>query len=109
MARLLEEIKVTWELFDQDGDGCITTEELRHVFAKLNLNLGPEQIDRMIKVADVNSDGEISYEEFVEAFHSRQWKEARAQPSQALTTTAKPSARPRGRSLRLYISTHTYI
>ena len=108
LSRLLNEIKVTWKLFDQDGDGSITTDELRDVFGTLKLgailalcwpysemrsfhahatmflnkplcvaDLSPDQIERMIRVADVNKDGEISYQEFVEAFHSRQWKEVR--------------------------------
>ena len=78
LAKLLEEIKVTWALFDKDGDGSITHDELRQVFSKLNLDLSPEAVEEMIRSADVDMDGEINYSEFVTAWHSPQWKEARA-------------------------------
>jgi len=78
LARLLEEIKATWALFDKDGDGSITHDELRQVFQKLRLDLKPEQIETMIEAADTDNDGEISFQEFVEAWHSPQWNEARA-------------------------------
>jgi len=78
LSVLLHEIKSTWRLFDENGDGSITTDELRQVFASMKLNLTVEEIDRMVVAADANGDGEISYIEFVQAFHSPQWRKARA-------------------------------
>ena len=58
--------------FDQDGDGTISIAELRLVLgpggalAEVAGALTNEEIDSLISVADVDGDGEIGYEEFVQ-------------------------------------------
>jgi Ca2+-binding EF-hand superfamily protein len=51
-------------VFDVDGNGSIDREELRKVMASLNESLSEEELDAMIKEADINGDGQISFEEF---------------------------------------------
>jgi hypothetical protein len=48
------------------------------VFQRIAPAITPSTLERMVKAADKDGDGEISYQEFIEAFHSPQWREARA-------------------------------
>mmetsp|Transcript_122481 Transcript_122481/g.240379 ORF Transcript_122481/g.240379 Transcript_122481/m.240379 type:complete len:140 (+) Transcript_122481:72-491(+) len=54
-----------FRVFDINGDGYITKDELRTTMLGLNLALTSEQLDEMMKEADVNQDGKVDYEEFV--------------------------------------------
>lgn len=51
-------------VFDVDKDGFITKGELRQVMNRLGENLTDEQLDAMIKEADLDGDGKINAEEF---------------------------------------------
>ena len=54
-------------MFDKDGSGIITADEIREVLQFGGANtLSPETIDGIIKQVDGNGDGEISFEEFVQ-------------------------------------------
>ena len=53
-----------YRVFDVDGNGLIDREELRKVMASLNESLSEEELEAMIKEADTNGDGQISFEEF---------------------------------------------
>ena len=54
-----------FQLFDKDGNGYITGEELRNVMFSLGENLPDEVIDEMIDEADMNGDNRIDFFEFV--------------------------------------------
>ncbi|CAL8272994.1 unnamed protein product [Lota lota] len=62
----LKELKDAFKEFDLDGDGSITTEELRHAMTKL---LGEQtiktEIEQVVREADKNGDGTVDFEEFV--------------------------------------------
>ncbi|KAK2005032.1 calmodulin [Colletotrichum falcatum] len=59
-----EELKNAFKVFDRDGSGTISAEELRHVLTSLGENMTPAEIDEMIQMADKNGDGTIDYDEF---------------------------------------------
>ncbi|XP_042360362.1 calcium-binding protein 5b, partial [Plectropomus leopardus] len=62
----LKELKDAFREFDIDGDGSITSDELRHAMIKL---LGEQtsrnEIDAVVREADNNGDGTVDFEEFV--------------------------------------------
>ena len=60
-----EELLQTFKLFDRDGDGYITYDELKNVLANIGEGPTPEEIDEMIKEADLDLDKQIDYQEFV--------------------------------------------
>mmetsp|Transcript_18805 Transcript_18805/g.34022 ORF Transcript_18805/g.34022 Transcript_18805/m.34022 type:complete len:156 (-) Transcript_18805:182-649(-) len=60
-----DEIKEAFKVFDKDGNGFISAAELRHVMTNLGEKLNDEEVDEMIKEADIDGDGQINYEEFV--------------------------------------------
>eukprot|EP00961_Rhodomonas_salina_P064921 873499-Rhodomonas_salina.3 len=53
------------QVFDKDGNGFISAAELRHVMTNLGEKLTDEEVDEMIREADIDGDGQINYEEFV--------------------------------------------
>ena len=60
-----EELVDAFKVFDRDGNGLISAAELRHVMTNLGEKLTDEEVDEMIKEADIDGDGQINYEEFV--------------------------------------------
>ena len=60
-----QDIIEVFKVFDNDGNGYITAAELRHVMTNLEEKLTDEEIDEMINEADIDGDGQISYNEFV--------------------------------------------
>ncbi|ELT91434.1 hypothetical protein CAPTEDRAFT_146942 [Capitella teleta] len=56
-----EEMREAFRVFDKDGDGFISAAELRHVMANLGEKLTEQEVDEMIKEADINGDGKVDY------------------------------------------------
>jgi len=65
-----EEIKEAFKVFDKDGNGFISAAELRHIMTNLGEKLTDEEVDEMIREADVDGDGQINYDEFVDMMMS---------------------------------------
>ncbi|XP_078612782.1 uncharacterized protein LOC144882674 [Branchiostoma floridae x Branchiostoma japonicum] len=59
------ELREAFKVFDKDGNGFISAAELRHVMTNLGEKLTDEEVDEMIREADVDGDGQVNYEEFV--------------------------------------------
>ena len=57
-----EEIREAFRVFDKDGNGFISAAELRHVMTNLGEKLTDEEVDEMIREADIDGDGQINYE-----------------------------------------------
>lgn len=59
------EIIGAFRVFDSEKKGVIPVNKLKDVFKNLEENLSDEEIDQMIKEADIYNSGLIHYEEFV--------------------------------------------
>lgn len=53
-------------MFDKDGDGTITKEELGRVMRSLGQFARAEELRTMLQEIDIDGDGNVSFEEFVE-------------------------------------------
>lgn len=62
--RKTQRIREAFRLFDADGNGTISREELSAVFAELG-TFSPEDIERLMREADRNGDGVVDFPEFV--------------------------------------------
>ncbi|XP_022247704.1 calmodulin-A-like [Limulus polyphemus] len=60
-----EELCEAFRVFDRDGDGYISATELRHVMTNLGEKLTDDEVEDMIKEADLDGDGLVNYKEFV--------------------------------------------
>ena len=57
-----EELREAFKVFDKDGNGFISAAELRHVMTNLGEKLTDEEVDEMIREADVDGDGQVNYD-----------------------------------------------
>eukprot|EP00461_Guttulinopsis_vulgaris_P001510 UN01510 len=60
-----DEIREAFRVFDKNGDGFISAAELRHVMTNLGEKLTQDEVDEMIREADLDNDGQIDWNEFV--------------------------------------------
>lgn len=56
-----EEMHHAFNVFDKNGDGFITFDELKRVMCSIGERLTDEEIEDMIKEADLNGDKKIDY------------------------------------------------
>ena len=66
-----EEILEAFKVFDKDGNGFISAAELRHIMTNLGEKLTDEEVDEMLREADIDGDGQINYEEFVKVMMAK--------------------------------------
>ncbi|EGF80475.1 hypothetical protein BATDEDRAFT_25085 [Batrachochytrium dendrobatidis JAM81] len=65
-----EERVEAFRMFDKNGDGFITSAELKVVMGNIGEKLTDEEIEEMIHEADEDKDGQVSYQEFVKIIAS---------------------------------------
>jgi calmodulin len=56
------EMRMAFQVFDRDGNGTISSDELRLVMSQLGENLTDREIEEMVQEADKNGDGSIDCE-----------------------------------------------
>ncbi|XP_019180326.1 PREDICTED: calmodulin-like protein 8 [Ipomoea nil] len=76
MANVLNEDQImefqeAFSLFDKDGDGSITVEELATVIRSLDKNPTEEELQEMMNDVDTGSNGAIEFKEFLNALSKR--------------------------------------
>jgi plastin-1 len=62
----VDSFKESFAVFDSDGSGKIDASELSSVLKQLGEESSPEKVEMLIKQVDANSDGEVSFPEFLE-------------------------------------------
>ncbi|KXJ70596.1 hypothetical protein RP20_CCG023057 [Aedes albopictus] len=60
-----DELKEAFRIFDRNGDGMISADELRLALQSFGEQLADEEIEELLREADINCDGQIDYQEFV--------------------------------------------
>mmetsp|Transcript_60303 Transcript_60303/g.166913 ORF Transcript_60303/g.166913 Transcript_60303/m.166913 type:complete len:155 (+) Transcript_60303:63-527(+) len=60
-----EELIVAFRVFDKDHNGFINATELRNVMTNIGEKFSDDEVEDMIRSADIDCDGQINYEEFV--------------------------------------------
>ncbi|KAG0727275.1 Calmodulin [Chionoecetes opilio] len=60
-----EEVKEALGIFDHNGDGRISTVELKHMMMTMGDKLSKEEVDILIREANIDEDGHISCEQLL--------------------------------------------
>lgn len=66
-----KELIETFEVFDRNGDGLLSKEELKYVMESIGEHVSDEILDEFIRQADIDEDGNINYQEFVKLMTSK--------------------------------------
>ncbi|XP_071529917.1 uncharacterized protein [Panulirus ornatus] len=61
-----EEIREAFGVFDKDGSGYISASELRHILMTMGERLSQDEVEIIIREADIDEEGQIHYEQFVQ-------------------------------------------
>lgn len=64
------ELRAAFEVFDRDGSGTISAEEMRHVMRSIGEELTDAEIEEMIKEADTDGNGSIDCKFSCDRFQS---------------------------------------
>ena len=59
------ELREAFAVFDKDGNGMISAEELKSALLNLGEKLDDHEVKAMIAAADKDGNGQIDYEEFI--------------------------------------------
>lgn len=57
-----DSVRDAFRIFDKDGTGYVSASELRHVLTHLGEKLSDEEVDEMIREADITGDGQVNYD-----------------------------------------------
>ncbi|XP_067136555.1 calmodulin-like [Centruroides vittatus] len=68
-----EEIIEAFKFFDKEGTGLVNAAELRRVMTTMGQKLSEQEVDDMIKQADVDENGNIDYCKFIQKMQAK-WK-----------------------------------
>lgn len=60
-----EDLLEAFQVFDEDGNGSISKDELLDIFTNLGEKVSAEDVNKMIEEVDLDHDGNIDYSEFV--------------------------------------------
>ncbi|KAJ7515915.1 hypothetical protein O6H91_22G034500 [Diphasiastrum complanatum] len=63
-----EELHTVFDIFDEDRDGKISSEELSRSMAKLGFNLTDAEVVSMMAAVDENGNGSVDFEEFLSLY-----------------------------------------
>lgn len=62
---IMEDLLAAFRVFDKDGNGYITRDELKTAMDMIGEPVTEVELDDMLKATDIDNDGRINYEEFV--------------------------------------------
>ena len=66
-----EEVLDAFRVFDKDGNGQMLAADLKHLMMSIGERVSDEELDEMIRVANIDDDGRINYQEFVKMMMSK--------------------------------------
>lgn len=66
-----EELREAFRVFDRNGDGYVNAAELRHVLTHIGEKLDEDEVDDLLREADIDGEGQIKYADFVKVLCRR--------------------------------------
>lgn len=65
-ADSVDEMREAFLVFDRDKSGSVSASELKHVMNNLGEQVTDEEVEEMIREADADGDGELSFDDFLQ-------------------------------------------
>ncbi|KAG6554485.1 hypothetical protein Mapa_003863 [Marchantia paleacea] len=65
-----DEIEKVFNFFDENKDGLISKDDLRHFMHKLGFQTTEDEIDSMVNSVDINGDGSVDFMEFANLYEA---------------------------------------
>merc|ERR1712020_622954 len=66
-----DDVISAFRVFDRNRSGFIPAADLREIMRNLYQKLTEDEMDEIIKMADIDGDGRIDYEEFIQMMNSK--------------------------------------
>merc|ERR1712066_867921 len=60
----IDDLKQVFRVFDKDGNGYVSTSEIKFVLNSVGLHFSDEEIVEMVQEADIDGDQHVSFDEF---------------------------------------------
>ena len=112
-----EEIGAAFAVFDRDGSGTISTSDFRHIMSNLGERLTDDEMDEMMRDANVDADGKLNYNDFLKSMmeadapepepRSRRGQRASRRQGRGAALVARPELEVRRRAARRTSSSST--
>merc|ERR1712241_1118798 len=77
-SKIEEDVRHAFRVFDRDGDGLISAEELKLTMNNLGEPLTDHEVRSMIEEADLDGDGRINFQEFARLMQTQQQQQNRS-------------------------------
>ena len=59
-----DEFRHVFAIFDKNGDGYLSHDEVKDAMSKLGEEFTDDEVEDLIRAADLDQDGEVNYREF---------------------------------------------
>merc|ERR1719456_1925913 len=82
----IEEMREAFMVFDRDKSGSVTASELKHVMNNLGEQVTDEEVEEMIREADADQDGELSFDDFLQFIKSKEREQSEQEKAEAAAT-----------------------
>ena len=77
LGRVLKELETVWSMLDANTDASVGTSEIVQLFAQLGIEIPLTEAEEILKAADEDYDGTVTFKEFIVAYHSEKWAKFR--------------------------------
>ena len=70
-----DQLREAFMVFDKNGDGFLSSSELQYAMTSLGERLSSEELHGLMSEADLDGDGQLNYEEFINVMLSRYFRD----------------------------------
>ena len=70
-ATIFKELEDAFKVFDTSGSGFIKSKELKRLLTTTGDEIKEEEVDEMFKEIDIDKDGNIRYQQFIQVMLSK--------------------------------------
>ncbi len=91
-SKIEEDVMHAFRVFDRDGDGYISVEELKLTMNNLGEPLTDHEVRSMIEEADLDGDGRINFTEFARLMQTQQQQQTTTATARSGSTSTPPSS-----------------